>query len=134
MKKTRRWVALTLVLALVLSLTACSTGGGESSSSQAPTSTTEPSSSADSGTEVSSETDTTGTGADLTSYPREETLYLGGQQWGTPVSNNPLAANQLHLRHPKRQFHLVRVGNALHVEPLGWNCLSAFGRRGLPVE
>lgn len=93
MKKTRRWVALTLVLALVLSLTACSTGGGESSSSQAPTSTTEPSSSADSDTEVSSETDTTGTGADLTSYPREETLYLGGQQWGTPVSNNPLAAN-----------------------------------------
>ena len=98
MKSWRKVLALLLALALVVGMTACS-GGGESSTSTPESSTSETSEPADESSEAeeseSSEeaeepaTDDTTTG----SYPREESLYQGGQQWGTPVSNNPMAAN-----------------------------------------
>ena len=98
MKSWRKVLALLLALALVVGMTACS-GGGESSTSTSDSSTSETSEPADESSEAeeseSSEeaeepaTDDTTTG----SYPREESLYQGGQQWGTPVSNNPMAAN-----------------------------------------
>ena len=99
MKSWRKVLALLLALALVVGMTACS-GGGESSTSTPESSTSETSEPADESSEPADEsesseeaeepaTDDTTTG----SYPREESLYQGGQQWGTPVSNNPMAAN-----------------------------------------
>ena len=93
MKSWRKVLALLLALALVVGMTACS-GGGESSTSTPESSTSETSEPEESESESSEEaeepaTDDTTTG----SYPREESLYQGGQQWGTPVSNNPMAAN-----------------------------------------
>lgn len=99
MKSWRKVLALLLALALVVGMTACS-GGGESSTSTSDSSTSETSEPADESSEPADEsesseeaeepaTDDTTTG----SYPREESLYQGGQQWATPVSNNPMAAN-----------------------------------------
>ena len=99
MKSWRKVLALLLALALVVGMTACS-GGGESSTSTPESSTSETSEPADESSEPADEsesseeaeepaTDDTTTG----SYPREESLYQGGQQWATPVSNNPMAAN-----------------------------------------
>ena len=99
MKSWRKVLALLLALALVVGMTACS-GGGESSTSTSDSSTSETSEPADESSEPADEsesseeaeepaTDDTTTG----SYPREESLYQGGQQWGTPVSANPMAAN-----------------------------------------
>ncbi len=95
MKSWRKVLALLLALALVVGMTACS-GGGESSTSTPESSTSETSEPEESESEAESSeeaeepaTDDTTTG----SYPREESLYQGGQQWGAPVSNNPMAAN-----------------------------------------
>ena len=99
MKSWRKVLALLLALALVVGMTACS-GDGESSTSTPESSTSETSEPADESSEPADEsesseeaeepaTDDTTTG----SYPREESLYQGGQQWATPVSNNPMAAN-----------------------------------------
>ena len=99
MKSWRKVLALLLALALVVGMTACS-GGGESSTSTPDSGTSETSEPADETSEPADEsesseeaeepaTDDTTTG----SYPREESLYQGGQQWATPVSNNPMAAN-----------------------------------------
>ena len=103
MNKWRKLTAVMLVLALVLSMAAC---GGDTTSSTASTAsdTSATSSTADDTSDTGSETsetaddtsstaETEGTGADMTSYPREESLYQSGQQWATPVSNNPMAAN-----------------------------------------
>jgi peptide/nickel transport system substrate-binding protein len=91
MKKWRRIVALALAAAMTLSLTAC---GGDSTTSGTESTVSETTASGTESTaDTSSAVETSGTGADMTSYPRNETLYQGGQQWGTPVSNNPLAAN-----------------------------------------
>ena len=100
MKSWRKVLALLLALALVVGMTACS-GGGESSTSTPESSTSETSEPADESSEAeesesseeaeeTEETTTTG------SYPREESLYQGGQQWSTPVSNNPMAANAVY--------------------------------------
>ena len=105
MKKWRKLTALLLVLSLVLAMGACSTtetsstssGGGTSESSTTETSEpTSETSEESSTTSETSDTETEDTGADMTSYPRNETLYQGGQQWGTPVSNNPMAANPVY--------------------------------------
>ena len=105
MKKWRKLTALLLVLALVLAMGACSTtetsstssGGGTSESSTTETSDPASETSEESSTtSETSDTETEDTGADMTSYPRNETLYQGGQQWGTPVSNNPMAANPVY--------------------------------------
>ena len=99
MKSWRKVLALLLALALVVGMTACS-GGGESSTSTPDSGTSETSEPADETSEPADEsesseeaeepaTDDTTTG----SYPREESLYQGGQQWATPISNNPMAAN-----------------------------------------
>jgi peptide/nickel transport system substrate-binding protein len=95
MKKWRRIVALALAAAMTLSLAACggdsttstTTSGTESTTSETSSSGTE------STTETSSTVETEGTGADMTSYPRNETLYMSGNQWGAPVSANPMASN-----------------------------------------
>ncbi len=102
MKTSKKILAALLSLALVLSLSAC--GGGDTPSSTASTpaeSTSSAASSPEESTPASTpaesseatESEEEGTGADMTSYPREETLYVGGMQWGAPVSNNPFAAN-----------------------------------------
>ena len=106
MKKWRKLTALLLVLSLVLAMGACSSttetsstssGGGTSESSTTETSEpTSETSEESSTTSETSDTETEDTGADMTSYPRNETLYQGGQQWGTPVSNNPMAANPVY--------------------------------------
>ena len=98
MKSWRKVLALLLALALVVGMTACS-GGGESSTSTPESSTSETSEPADESSEAeesseeAEEPETDDTGTTTGSYPREESLYQGGQQWATPVSNNPMAAN-----------------------------------------
>ncbi len=101
MKTSKKVLAVLLALALVLSLAAC--GGGETSSpastpaddtsSAASTpeeSTPDASEPEESETESEPETDDTG---DELSTPRNETVYLGGLQWGKPAQNNPFAPN-----------------------------------------
>lgn len=101
MKTSKKILAALLSLALMLSLAAC---GGDTPSSTASTPADNTSSAASSPEESTpastpaesseaTEPEEEGTGADMTSYPREETLYVGGMQWGAPVSNNPFAAN-----------------------------------------
>ena len=99
MKSWRKVLALLLALALVVGMTACS-GGGESSTSTPESSTSETSEPADESSEPADESESSEEaeepateGTTTGSYPREESLYQGGQQWGTPVSNNPMAAN-----------------------------------------
>lgn len=96
MKSWRKVLALLLALALVVGMTACS-GGGESSTSTSDSGTSETSEPADESSEAeesSEEAEEPATeGTTTGSYPREESLYQGGQQWGAPVSNNPMAAN-----------------------------------------
>ena len=99
MKSWRKVLALLLALALVVGMTACS-GGGESSTSTPESSTSETSEPADETSEPADESESSEEaeepateGTTTGSYPREESLYQGGQQWGTPVSNNPMAAN-----------------------------------------
>jgi peptide/nickel transport system substrate-binding protein len=94
MKKWRRIVALALAAAMTLSLAAC--GGDSTTSTTSGTESTTSETSAagtESTTETSSTVETEGTGADMTSYPRNETFYMSGNQWGAPVSANPLASN-----------------------------------------
>lgn len=99
MKSWRKVLALLLALALVVGMTACS-GGGESSTSTPESSTSETSEPADESSEPADESESSEEaeepateGTTTGSYPREESLYQGGQQWATPVSNNPMAAN-----------------------------------------
>lgn len=100
MKTSKKVLAVLLALALVLSLAAC--GGGESSST-ASTPANEDTSSAASTPEEStpasepaddeteSEPEESTTGSDELVTPRNETVYLGGIQWGKPVAMNPLS-------------------------------------------
>lgn len=92
MKKWRKITSLLLALTMAASMVACS-GGGESSTSEASTPQSQTSEVSET-SEPSSEASEAGTTDVATgSYPREESLYQGGQQWSAPVSANPMAAN-----------------------------------------
>ena len=97
MKKSRKLLAILLTVALALSSAACSGGGGSQASGESsgtPESSqaqTESSQASESSTAESSAEEAPA--ADMTSYPREESLYYAPGQWGAPVSNNPLASN-----------------------------------------
>lgn len=98
MKNWRKITAVLLVLAMVFSLTACGGNGGSSTAPESSKAESTPASSTPESTPASSEVSSeessvAGTGVDMTSYPRNETLYMAGIQWGAPVSNNPLANN-----------------------------------------
>lgn len=89
MKRWTKLTALLLAIAMAATMSACG-GGGESSTSEASTSTSQTSETSETSSTTSDvEAENTATGT----YPREESLYQGGQQWGTPVSANPMAAN-----------------------------------------
>ncbi len=96
MKKWRKLTAVLLVLALVVSMAACGGGGNESSSATTDTSSTTDTSTPESettdDTSDTSDVETTDTGSDALETPRNETLYIGGRQWGKPISMNPLTA------------------------------------------
>lgn len=97
MKKSRKLLAILLTVALALSSAACS--GGRGSQASGESSGTPESSQAQTESSQASESSTAESSAeeapaaDMTSYPREESLYYAPGQWGAPVSNNPLASN-----------------------------------------
>ncbi len=102
MKNWRKVLAVVLTLAMAVSMVACGSSGGSSSeaSSEASTESTESSASEESTEAESSEesseaessaAETTDTDADAT--PRNETVYFGGQQWGTANDINPYSSN-----------------------------------------
>ncbi len=102
MKNWRKVLAVVLTLAMAVSMVACGSSSSSSSESSAEATTessTEESTAAESSEESSeaesdaesSAAETTDTDADTT--PRNETVYFGGQQWGTANDINPYSSN-----------------------------------------
>ncbi len=104
MKKIRRSLAVILIAVMIMSLfTGCSkSSSGESSTTSESSSAAEESSKEEVSTaaeETSAETSETsqsteGKEADSNDLPRDQTLYLGGMQWGTINSWNIIGSNQ----------------------------------------
>lgn len=101
MKTSKKVLAVLLALAMVLTLAACG-GGGESSTASTPADNpssaastpdeSEPEPASEPESEAESEPEPADTGDELET-PRNETVYLGGLQWGKPAQNNPMAPN-----------------------------------------
>lgn len=92
MKSWKKAMALVMALSMMMLTTAC---GGNETSTVSETSKTETSASESSeSSEASATTEPTSEEtAEVSAYPRNETLYYLAGQWGAPVSNNPLASN-----------------------------------------
>lgn len=101
MKKRNKVLAMLLAAMMILSVTACNgsdTNDSDTDDSAAET-TGDVSEEISAATEESDDTEEDGEaeevvmGSDLGALPREETLYYNGQQWGTPIANNPFSPN-----------------------------------------
>jgi peptide/nickel transport system substrate-binding protein len=98
MKNWRKVLAVLMVLAMAVSMVACGSSDSSTSSTDSTESTTEEatedSTEAEESTEESTTTEETATDSeDVDSTPRNETVYIGGQQWGTPNDANPFSSN-----------------------------------------
>ncbi len=124
MKNWRKVAALVLALALVVSMAAC--GGDSGSSTPAPESkpASEPASTPESTPEskpASEPADDASEPADEPatdemSTPRNETVYLGGMQYGKPVNNNPMSSNA--------NYMVIAQGGCPRIST--WETLYAF--------
>ena len=106
MKKISKSLAVILVAVMIMSLfTGCSkSSSNESSTTPESSAATEESSKEEASTveessqetsEASEASQTASEGdADVNNLPRNETLYFGGQQWGTVNTWNPIGTNQ----------------------------------------
>ncbi len=94
MKNWRKILAVVLTLAMAVSMVACGSG---SSSGTAETSDESVDSSASDETEVTEEASSADTAAksddSSEETPRNETVYIGGLQWGTANDINPYSSN-----------------------------------------
>ncbi len=98
MKNWRKVLAVVLTLAMAVSMVACGSSSSSSSTAESSADTAESSEAAttEESTEAdaSEETSTTDTATeDVDTTPRNETVYIGGQQWGTPNDANPFSSN-----------------------------------------
>ena len=102
MKNWRKVLSVLLVLAMAVSMVACGSSSSSSTDESSTDSTeattdesSEESTEAEESTEESTEstTEDTATEEDSDTTPRNETVYFGGQQWGTPNDANPFSSN-----------------------------------------
>jgi len=98
----KKYVAWALACTMVFALAACGGGGGSATSggNTAPSAqnTPAPASAADDGEDAApapaaAANEDVVFGTDIGSTPRNETLYFGGWQWGTPIDSNPFSSN-----------------------------------------
>lgn len=136
MRNWRKVVALMLSLALVFALAAC---GGDTPSSTAPASSKDESvsSAVEESTSEPASSDVSATeepaADDEFSTPREETLYLGGRQWGKPGSMNPLTAVSNFMAMEQSDFATVVTYETLYMYNMLTNEIYPLLADGDPV-
>ena len=91
-KSKKSLLALILAASMAASLASC---GGGSATTSTPAESSAPSESAETSSEEASSEESSTSEAEATtagSTPRNETVYFGGQQWGTLNDFNPMSA------------------------------------------